>query len=461
MLSTRHNTAHLLVLALTVGLLALALLAPACGPAAPSEQAGDAVEATPTSTATPDSNQKLDITMAGLVARHKAATQGASGAVRALTDPLLAEPTDTFIRVSRDIDNTRSFLETNGATVSVVRGSGDGYILAQVPVSLIERVAKRSEVTDVSSGVVAYMDQLVKISIAHHEAGNGAGEKILVHLEVPFTYNNYFLGLDKGVEAVAANLGKLRVYLSGHQGVEVTQDSGAGGNYIRAQVPLGLLRELSEMPFVDAIMADDPSVPGLTLAEGSKIIHLQIAEIMAAHVAGVALPDDPNFVNSRMIRVVDGTVRIAIRITGEDAATDATNGRVIIDFLTENGGGGKLKNDRLVGPYVWGVVPVPALVPLVKLPEVQNIYITPPEVGPVPSLSGPAPQDGRPRGAAQDDAPNSGVATAAEVTTAGRDRHGAKAWHDASITGASGWATSFWPTGTAAKSSPARTKRPW
>ena len=91
---------------------------------------------------------------------------------------------------------------------------------------------------------------------------------------------------------------------------------GDSGNYIRTQVPLGLLRELSEVPFIDAIMVDDPSVPGLTLAESSKIIHTQLAEIMAAHVAGVVLPDDPNFVNNRMTKVTDGTVRIAIRITG-------------------------------------------------------------------------------------------------------------------------------------------------
>ena len=86
--------------------------------------------------------------MAGLVARHEAATQGAAGAVGALTDPLLAEPTDAFIRVSRNIGGVRTFLETNGATVSVVRGSDDGYILAQVPVSFINRIAERSEVTE-------------------------------------------------------------------------------------------------------------------------------------------------------------------------------------------------------------------------------------------------------------------------------------------------------------------------
>ena len=404
------------LLALAMSLLAVALLALARGPSAPVGQDGAAQGAMPTATPTPapDHNQKLDITMAGLTARHQARIRG--GAV-ALADPLLAEPTDAFIRVSQDIGDTRTFLETNGAAVSVARGSDHGYILAKVPVSLIERIAQRAEVTGVSSGVVAYMDQLVKIAIAHHEAGDGAGEKILVHLEVPFTYNNYFLGLDKGVEAVAANLGKLRVYLNGLGEVEITEDSGVGGNYIRAWVPLGLLRELSEMPFVDAIMVDDPSVPGLTFAESSKIIHLQLAEIMAAHAAGVPLPDDPNFVNNRMISVIDGTVRIAIRITGEDAATDAANGQVIIDFLTENGGSGELENDTSIGPFVWGVVPVPALVPLVKLPEVQNIYIRPPGAGPIGPLEQRGTLDGRPRGAAWDRDRNSGAPAVAVVAT--------------------------------------------
>ena len=98
--------------------------------------------------------------MAGLDARYRSATQGATGAAGASADALLAQPTDAFIRVSRDIADVRAFLETGGATVSVVRGTDEGYILAQVPVSLIKQIVQRAEVTEVSSGIVAYMDPL-------------------------------------------------------------------------------------------------------------------------------------------------------------------------------------------------------------------------------------------------------------------------------------------------------------
>ena len=52
---------------------------------------------------------------------------------------------------------------------------------------------------------------------------------------------------------------------------------------------------------------------------------------------------------------------------------NAANGQTIIDFLAINGGSGELVNVRWTGGYVWAVVPVSALVLLVKLPEVEQI----------------------------------------------------------------------------------------
>ena len=337
--------------ALLVSVVALGVVSLAFGPDFSSAQGTDTPKATATPTPTPTavpSGQKLDISMAGLVALHKSSSQGSTRSPR---DPLLSRSADAFIRLSRDIDDTKSFLETGRGTVVISRGTDSGYILAQVPVSLIERVAQRAEVTEVSSGVVGYMDPLVKIFVDYHDAGNGTAEKLLVHLEVPFTYDDYFLGRAKGIEAGTANVAKLRSYLTGQEGVEVIQ---TGGNGVVARVPLGLLRELSEMPFVDAVMVNDPSVPGLTSVQSSKVVHMDLAEIMAAQVAGVSLPTDANFANNRRVEVTDGTVRIAIEIAGDDATAEATNGQTIKDFLTRKGGSSESANDSSIGAFVWG-----------------------------------------------------------------------------------------------------------
>ena len=73
-------------LPVTTALIVAVFVALACGPSAPSRHAGVAVQAapeptaTPDDTATPEPSSKLDITMAGLVARHKAVAGGAAGA---------------------------------------------------------------------------------------------------------------------------------------------------------------------------------------------------------------------------------------------------------------------------------------------------------------------------------------------------------------------------------------------
>ena len=315
----------------------------------------------------------------------------------------------------------------------VSRGSDSGYILAKVPVSAIQSVAERTEVTEVSSGVVAYMDPLVQTYVTYHKAGNGATEKLLVHLEVPFTYDSYFLGPAKGLEAGTANVAKLRAYLSGQAGVVIAQNDGNG---ITARVPLVLLQELSEMPFVDAVMVNGPSVPGLTATQNAKVVHMDLAEIMAAQVAGTTLSSDANSVNNRIVEVVDGKARIAIEIAGADSAAERTNGQEIIDFLAGRGGSGELANDSLIGAFVRGVAPLSGLVPLVKLTEVDRIYIEPPGAGPIPPMNGPEQLDYNPRSAEFADDFQDGQQAVSAATSAGRERHGVKAWHDAGITGA-------------------------
>ena len=76
-----------------------------------------------------------------------------------------------------------------------------------------------------------------------------------------------------------------------------------------------------------------------------------------------------------------------------------------------------------------------ALVPLVKLAEVDSIYIAPPGAGPIPPMAGPAELDFRPRTELLSDVLDLGTPAVSAVTSAGRARHGATAWHDAGITG--------------------------
>ena len=329
-------------------------------------------------------DKKLDVTTAGLVARHETASQVVG---HTAADPLLVEPADAFVRISHDISGVRAFLEANGATVIVSRGSDSGYILAQVSVSLIAELAERVEVTEVSSGKVAATNELANMFMLHHEAGGYPVERLVVYLGVPLTYADYFLGREEGVKAVAENMEKLRAYLNGKEGVEITCDGGKRANSVKARVPLGLLRELTEMPFVDIVQVHELWVPDLTLEESSKIDREALAEIMTSYVTGVphraSVSDDPNIITHPHIEVTDSTVQIGMRITGEDQATDAANGQTIVDFLTANGGRGEVEYVRWTGGYVLAVVPVSALVPLAKLPEVEDFtFGLPDESGP-------------------------------------------------------------------------------
>ena len=434
---TPRITAQLLAMTLGMGLVVLVMVAQACAPASPVGQDGEGQSPTSTPTA---QDQKLDAILAGLVARHQERVE--SGA--RTTDPLLVEPAGAFIRVSRNIASIRRFLENNDAIVSTVRGSDNGYIIAEIPIALLISLAQRSEVTSVDSKVEAYLDPLVKIALARHEDESDSGstaqtqgttgsteslETLAVEVLVPFTGDDgFFLGKTAADRIDAERISNLRRYLTAG-GATIT---GGRYDYVSAQVPTEMLRELSEMPYVGAILDREIQVPGLTPAENAKISIDNLDAVVAAHESGIALPDDPN----RRVQVRDGKVSLAIVMTGDDAEAVTANGRRIVQFLADNGGSGAIIDDAVVGSAVLAAVPVPLLKALVKRAEVRQIRLLPPGAGPAgpPGIpygtnAGPEPQ-----GAKQDGAERGNSAVSA-VTSQGKDKHLATAWHNAGITG--------------------------
>ena len=311
---------------------------------------------------------------------------------------------------------------------------GDGYIVASLPMSLIRPLSRRSEVTSIEDKVEAYLDPLANIALAGYEATSAqeqtSAEPLTVEVNIPLiSPADFFLGEAAAYE-VSARAGKrLRQHLI-DGGATIVKERGTN---ITAQLPMAMLRELSEMPYVGAILTVGPQIQGLTPAEEDKITHHNLADIIASQTAGIALPYDD--VNNLAIRIEDGKVRIAIIAAGSDAETDAANVQRILDFLTANGGNGKAAKDSEEGPFVWGIVPVSALVALVKLAAVESIRIQPLSHGPVGPLEHQfGTNDGGSGAIPGAGADETGGPTVAMVVSEGRAAHGATAWHDAGVT---------------------------
>ena len=161
----RRNTFRRLVLTLAVSLIAPALVALACGPAAPGGQDGSTPddptptptetgglpdEPPPTPTLTPLEQQypHLDGNLTDKIAEYEAAS-GASGASGSSDQPT---PTPELILVniftdtSARADTVKDFLEDNGAKeINCYKGSSEdvikGECSAYVPVSLLRSLA--------------------------------------------------------------------------------------------------------------------------------------------------------------------------------------------------------------------------------------------------------------------------------------------------------------------------------
>ena len=471
MTQKRQTVLQLTLLAIAMAaLLILSAVGPAaCAPAAPAGQ----VHPTPTPTPTPApadgveqqsptpggivQNPKLDAILAGVVAKQREFEAGITDANFARDDkpdePVgtngnlgadagfnLAEaaflaPRGVFIRVDRNIADVRSFLEANGAKVSATRGSYDGYIIAEAPLSLINRLARRPEVVSIESKVETYLDPMVKIALAHHEAArlpgesataqseagaDGSLETLAVDVEVPFTTDDdFFLGQSRGEQIAAQRESQLRRYLT-DRGAAVT--GGVAGYYVSARVPVRLLRELSEMPYVGAILVKESQVPGLTAAEASKIVIPGFAQVIAAHEAGITLWEENDTDRPRWFRPGD-LVSMAVLMTGDDAVTVTANAQQVLQFLADNGVAGIIQDDEFVGSAVVAVVPVPVLKALARLPEVSELVIQPPGEGPAGPQTG---SEAGPQGSLRQ-GPTPGNPAVTPVTSEGKDKHKATA----------------------------------
>ena len=163
--TTRRNTFRLLALTLAVGLIALALVALACGPAAPGGQDGgtpDDPTPTPTQTGglpdepppTPTLTQleQQYAPVAGNLVYKIAEYEAASGAGGASGSSGQPTPTPELIMISLftdtadRVDTVKEFLEDNGAReINCYKGSEEdvikGECYATVPVSLLRSLA--------------------------------------------------------------------------------------------------------------------------------------------------------------------------------------------------------------------------------------------------------------------------------------------------------------------------------
>ena len=475
----RQNALQLTLLAIVMAaLVVLSAAGPAaCAPAAPAGQTqppptpADGVEQSPTP-ADIVQNPKLDIILAGLVAKQREFEAGAADANFAGDDKLaepvvpngnldadagfnfdetdLLPPRGVFIRVNRNIGDVRSFLEANGAKVSAVRGSYDGYIIADAPLSLLNSLARRPEVVSVESKLAVYLDPMVKILLAQHEAArlpgarsnapsaagaDGFPETLAVEVEIPFiSRGNFFLGDDIADLVDADAMSRLRRYLTD---VGSTITGGVEGRHIAARVPVTMLRELSEMPYVGAIWVKEMQVPGLTTAESDKIGVYGFAHVIAAHEAGITLWEENDTDRPRWFHPGD-LVFMAIMMTGDDKAAITANAQQVAQFLTDNGVIGIIQDDELLGPAIVAAVPAPVLKALARLPEVRELRIQPPWEGPAGPQTGPpygTNAGPEPQGAIQQ-GPEPGNPAVTPVTSQGKDKHKTTAWHDAGITGA-------------------------
>ena len=286
-----------------------------------------------------------------------------------------------------------------------------------------------------------YLDPMVKIALARHEAtrlpeasstaqneagADGSLETLAVEIWVPSTTRyDFFLRPDKREQIAVQRGHQLRRYLT-DRGATITGSEEV--RHIAAQVPVAMLRELSEMPYVGAIVVKEIQVPGLTAAEASKIIVPGFALVIAAHEAGITLweendPDRPLWFHSGDL------VFMAVLMTGDDTAAITANARQVAQFLSDNGITGIIQDDELAGSAVVATVPAPVLKALARLPEVRELRIKPPGEGPA------GPQTGPPAGhqGATQQGPKTGSPAFSTVVSQGRDKHKAKAWHDAGI----------------------------
>ena len=466
---TQKRQAVLQLTLLAIAMAALVILSAvgpaACAPAAPAGQThqtptpapADGVEQQSPTPADIVQNPKLDVILAGLVAKQRKFEAGTTEANFArddkpdepfgtngnlgadagfnLAEAAFLAPRGVFIRVDRNIADVRGFLEANGAKVSATRGFYDGYIIAEAPLSLINRLARRPEVVSVESKVETYLDPMVKIALAHHEAArlpgesataqseagaDGSLETLAVDVEVPFTTDDdFFLGQSRGEQIAAEKESQLRRYLT-DRGAAVT--GGVAGYYVSARVPVRLLRELSEMPYVGAILVKESQVPGLTAAEASKIVIPGFAQVIAAHEAGITLWEENDTDRPRWFRPGD-LVSMAVLMTGDDAATVTANAQQVLQFLTDNGVAGIIQDDEFVGSAVVAVVPVPVLKALARLPEVSELVIQPPGEGPAGPQTG---SEAGPQGSLRQ-GPTPGNPAVTPVTSEGKDKHKATA----------------------------------
>ena len=168
---TRRNTLRRLVLTLTVSLIAVALVALACGPSAPAGQDDPTPEPTantePTAAPTDESSDdndfppptptltqlerqytNLDGNLIQEIEKHEATSgvRGASGSSDRPTPELV--PVIIFTDTAERVDDLKSFLEDNGASqILCDKGSSEDVIkggcAAHVPVSLLRSLAEQ------------------------------------------------------------------------------------------------------------------------------------------------------------------------------------------------------------------------------------------------------------------------------------------------------------------------------
>ena len=245
----------------------------------------------------------------------------------------------------------------------------------------------------------AYMSNMVKIAILRHEAagaqgasgaGGGLRESLVVDVEVhPTRKDDSLWGRITEKPTVGHSINRLRRYLTDNGATII----GGGIDYteLSARAPVSILRELAELPYVNAILVRQMQVPGLTDAEASKLEVYGFADVIAAHEAGVTLWSEDDPMRPRWFGP-GNLATVTVMVTGTDEATAGGNARQVAQFLAGNGAEViAIVEDPDGYPEVAIItsVPPPLLKRLAETPEVSELRIAPPWDGPAGPQVGP------------------------------------------------------------------------
>ena len=246
----------------------------------------------------------------------------------------------------------------------------------------------------------AYMSNMVKIAIVRHEAaqaqgasgdGGGLRESLVVDVEVyPTRRDDSLWGRITEKPTAEHSINRLRGYLADN-GATVT---GGGKDYLElsARAPVSILRELSELPWVNAILVRQMQVPGLTAAEAGKLTVYGFADVIAAHEVGVTLWSEEDPMRPHWFGPGD-LAAVTVMVTGTDGATAGGNARQVAQFLADNGADVVAIVEDPGGGYPEVAIvtraPPPLLKRLAETPEVSQLRIAPPWEGPAGPQQGP------------------------------------------------------------------------